>query len=274
MRLVGGISKLLGVAVACAAFLSATSSQARPNEAVVRGVRGTANYSGDRGANWKKLNVGMKLGQNSVIRTAPGSSVDLFLGDNGPVVRVTEDTTLGIDRLTVDQGAGNEKIIETQLDLRNGRILGNVKHLAAASKYEVKTPQGVAGIRGTRYDIRADGSVTVIDGQVVVVYIVNGQASTVTVNAGQTSTPPREAGGAPPVVQTPIEVIRADNQMIDQAGRGGEIATTEGVPTVILTVEPIKEHLNPGVEKIFQPELIAAARETPAESRILPIDFQ
>jgi len=272
MTLVGGI-KSFGLAVACAAFLSATSSEARMNEAVVRGVRGTANYSSDRGGNWKKLNVGMKLGQNSVIRTAPGSSVDLFLGDNGPVVRVTEDTTLGIDKLTVDQGAGSEKIIETQLDLRNGRILGNVKHLAAASKYEVKTPQGVAGIRGTRYDIRADGSVTVIDGQVVVVYIVNGQASTVTVNAGQTSTPPRVAGGTPPVVQTPVEVIRADNQMIDEAGRGGVIEGP-GTPTVVLTVEPIKEALNPGVEKTFQPELIAAAQETPAESRILPIDFQ
>src|ERR1041385_5128315 len=160
MRPVGGISKLLGIAVACAAFLSATSSQAamEQNQAVVRGVRGTANYSNDRGGNWRKLNVGMKLGQNSVIRTAPGSTVDLFLGDNGPVVRVTEDTTMGIDRLSSDS-VGGERIIETQLDLRNGRILGNVKHLAAASKYEVKTPQGVAGIRGTRYDIRADGSV-------------------------------------------------------------------------------------------------------------------
>src|ERR1043165_5826038 len=105
MTPVGGISKFLGIAIACAAFLSATNSQAamEQNQAVVRGVRGTANYSNGRGANWKKLNVGTRLGQNSVIRTAPGSIVDLFLGDNGPVVRVTEDTTLGIDRLSIDR---------------------------------------------------------------------------------------------------------------------------------------------------------------------------
>src|SRR5688500_18386565 len=111
MRSVGAISKLLGFAVGLAAFASMSSvgTQAAPqeNQAKVRAVRGSANFSTDRGANWKKLNVGANLNQNSVIRTAPGSYVDLFLGENGPVVRVTEDTTMGIDRLTIDK-AGSE----------------------------------------------------------------------------------------------------------------------------------------------------------------------
>ena len=194
MRPVGAVSGMLGLAVACAALLSASSTQAaaEPNKAVVRAVRGSANYSTDRGANWRTLRVGTGLTQNSVIRTAPGSSVDLFLDENGPTVRVTENTTLGIDRLTVDR-TGVENIIETELDLRNGRILGNVRRLAAASRYEVKTPQGVAGIRGTKYDISADGTVKVVEGQVVVVYIVNGTAVTATVNAGQVARPPVEA---------------------------------------------------------------------------------
>src|SRR5688572_29756004 len=196
MRPVGAVSRILGFAVAVAALLSAATAQAAPeqNKAVVRAVRGTANYSTDRGANWKALKVGTSLNQNSVIRTAPGSNVDLYMNENGPAVRVTENTTLGIDRLTIDR-TGVDNVIETQLDLRNGRILGNVRRLAAASKYEVKTPQGVAGIRGTRYDISADGTVRVIEGQVVVVYIVNGIASTATVNAGQMSRPPSQGGG-------------------------------------------------------------------------------
>ena len=103
MRPVGRLSRLLGMAVAVGVLVGITA-QAAPvqNKAVVTAVRGTANYSQDRGANWKKLNVGAQLSQNSVIRTAPGSIVDLYLGENGPVVRVTEDTTVGIDRLTVD----------------------------------------------------------------------------------------------------------------------------------------------------------------------------
>src|SRR5687768_3818620 len=210
MRPVGAVSRILGFAVAVAALLSAATAQAAPeqNKAIVRTVRGTANYSTDRGANWRALKVGTALTQNSVVRTAPGSMVDLFLGDNGPVVRVTEDTTLGIDRLTIDR-TGVDKVIETQLDLRNGRILGDVKRLAAASKYEVKTPHGVAGIRGTRYDISADGTVKVVEGQVVVVYIVNGVASTATVNEGQMARPPVQGGGQVEVVAIPPAELAA-----------------------------------------------------------------
>lgn len=244
MRPVGPISKLLGIAVACAAFLGATNAQAamEQNKAIVRGVRGSANYSSDRGANWKKLNVGANLMQGSVIRTAPGSTVDLYLGDNGPVVRVTEDTTVGLDRLMHDKAGSGTPVIETQLDLRNGRILGNVKKLAAASKYEVKTPQGVAGIRGTRYDIRADGTVTVIEGQVVVVYIVNGQPSTATVNAGQTSRPPTTAGGTVPVTVTPPGIVSEAQGHFRDIDKPPVVDQTP----VILTVTPIKDALQEG----------------------------
>jgi hypothetical protein len=274
MRPVGAISKLLGIAVACAAFLSATNAQAamEQNKAIVRGVRGSANYSSDRGANWKPLKVGTTLHQNSVVRTAPGATVDLFLGDNGPVVRVTEDTTMGIDRLTIDR-TGMDKVIETQLDLRNGRILGNVKKLAAASKYEVKTPQGVAGIRGTRYDIRADGTVTVIEGTVVVVYMVNNQASTATVNAGQTALPPTQAGGQVPVSATPGDVIRDVAREIQDATNiaihGGGTGPGQ---TTILTVVPINEQPQNGdrfktlpVEQQQSPTSPAAPVQTTGE---------
>lgn len=240
MRPVGALSKFLGFALAVVAFASTASLQAAPEQkqAVVRAVRGTANYSTDAGANWKKLSVGAKLNQNSTIRTAPGSSVDLFLGANGPVVRVTEATTMGIDKLTAEN-TGAETVIETQLDLRNGRILGNVKKLAAASKYEVKTPQGVCGIRGTRYDIRADGTVTVVEGTVIVVYVLGGQPQApVTVNQGQTVRPPTQQGQAPAVVAaTPAEIQDATqqvNQSTDNVNQGGG----GGPTTVVVVVEP------------------------------------
>jgi hypothetical protein len=247
MRPVGAISRIMGFAVAVAAFVGSSHVQAAAelNEAIVRGVRGTANYSTDRGSNWRDLKVGTKLKQNSVIRTAPGSVVDLFLSDNGPVVRVTENTTMGIDRLTIDS-SGVEKIIETQLDLRSGRILGNVKKLAAASKYEVKTPQGVAGIRGTRYDISADGRVSITEGDAVVVYVIGGRTSTANVRAGQTARPPTTAGGDPTLVAlTPAEVTTINNQ-INESGRAGRgVEPGEAQPT-ILTVNPILEQIQGG----------------------------
>jgi hypothetical protein len=246
MTPVGAVSRVLGFAVACAAFLSASTTQAAPeqNKAVVRAVRGTANYSTDRGANWKALKVGTGLNQNSVIRTAPGSTVDLYMNENGPAVRITENTTMGIDRLTIDR-TGVDNVVETQLDLRNGRILGNVRKLAAASKYEVKTPQGVAGIRGTRYDISADGTVRVIEGQVVVVYIVNGVASTATVNTGQMSRPPVQGGGQVDVVPIPPTVLQTITAEVPPAEPPGP-RTIDGEAPIVVTVEPVKDGLVEG----------------------------
>ncbi|MGV3774220.1 MAG: FecR family protein [Verrucomicrobiales bacterium] len=254
MRLFGRFSKFVGLTVAMAAFLFATAVEAKDNHAVVRRVSGSANYSTDNGASWKKLNTNSKLNPNSVVRTAPGSTVDLFLGDNGPLVRVTEDTTLGLDRLS-SEGTGVEKVIETELNLKNGRILGHVKKLAAASRYEVKTPVGVAGIRGTQYDISANGDVTVLEGTVIVVYILpNGQTTApVTVNAGQTVRAP--APGAQPVVAnaspSALAAIRTAMAGLGSAGSttGETTGSTTGttvIPDVRVEGDPVRER------KIFE----------------------
>lgn len=245
MRLFGRFSKITGLMAAIAAFMFATAVEAKDNYGTTRAVRGSANYSNDKGATWKKLTVGTRLNPNSVVRTAPASTVDVFLGDNGPVVRITEDTSLGFDKLS-SEGTGLEKVIETELDLRNGRILGNVKKLAAASRYEVKTPVGVAGIRGTEYDISANGDVTVVSGSVVVVYILPDGTTTVpvTVNAGQTVRAP--AAGAQPVV---VNASPAALQLIRESMPGvGTTGATTGattgstvIPEVVPTTDPVRE---------------------------------
>ncbi len=192
------------VALACSLMaISSEAAQMLVNKAVVRAARGTTQYKAGKGS-WKKISVGMIFNPNTAVQTGPDSSIDLFLNDNGPVVRVTASTELSLDKLDITD-TGVEKIINTQLDLRSGRILGNVKHLAEASKYEVKTPRGVAGIRGTDYDIRADGTVHVITGTVVMVYTTPSGPRPVTVNAGQTATAP--VGTAPPLVQQTTDPI-------------------------------------------------------------------
>jgi hypothetical protein len=194
-----------GYAVAlAAALLLSVSAEAKANKAVVRAIRGGAAEITTDGRSWKPAKVGQQLGENSAVKTDANAMVDLFLGDNGPVVRVTKDTTLGIDRLDVES-TGIEKVIETQLDLRSGKILGNVKKMAAASKYEVKTPMGVAGIRGTEYAISADGRVQVFSGTVVVVYIVNNiPQSPITLQGPSESMPPVADGQAPRVTQISV----------------------------------------------------------------------
>lgn len=189
------------VALAASVLLSATAqAETRHNRGVIRAIRGSgAQVSSNKGQSWQAAKVGQFLGANSVIKTSGDTTVDLFLGDNGPVVRVTPDTSMGIDKLDLDN-TGIEKVIETQLDLRSGRILGSVKKMAAASKYEVKTPVGVAGIRGTEYSIDARGRVTIVTGAAVVVYVINGNIlPPANVGAGQTITPPVNPNEQPQV---------------------------------------------------------------------------
>ena len=48
------------------------------------------------------------------------------------------------------------------LVLKHGRILGTVKKLSAASKYEIAIPGGVAGIKGTIFLLSSDGELSVL----------------------------------------------------------------------------------------------------------------
>jgi hypothetical protein len=154
---------------------------------VVRAIKGEAQYS--EGATWLPLKTGQTLGAGNAVRTANGANVDLFLDENGPLVRLMENTTLGIDKLNFEK-TGVDTVIETQLDLKSGRIFGVVKKLSASSKYEVKTPNGVAGIRGTQYQISATGEVQVLQGSVVVVNVrADGSVVTQVVNAGEMFVP-------------------------------------------------------------------------------------
>jgi hypothetical protein len=63
------------------------------------------------------------------------------------IVRVFQSTVVGVDKLTLER-TGVDEVSETQLDLRAGQIMFNVKKLSAQSRYEIKVPNGVAGIRG------------------------------------------------------------------------------------------------------------------------------
>jgi len=180
---------------------------------VVR-LKGSARFATDgniRGG--FPLKVGMVLKPGTKIQTAANSSVDLVLGDgdlaamptmgaavpaNPPptpqvyqpkveqnIVHLYENTVLVIDKLTsIDTGA--DTVTDTQLDLQAGHILGNVKKMSAASKYEVKIPNGVAGIRGTVYTLSADGVVKVLVGTVVIAWVgPDGTPMTQVVVGGQ-----------------------------------------------------------------------------------------
>lgn len=149
------------------------SALAGTGSARVDAVRaGAAHYSTD-GVTWNEVKKGVVLGPGATIKTDTLGVVDLYLGKNGPFVRVTPDTTLALTTLNVESGAG-ETIITTELGLRAGKIQGVVRKMSAASRYEVVTPVGVVGIRGTKYQVSARGEFSVLEGSGYVKYNAPG----------------------------------------------------------------------------------------------------
>lgn len=201
------------VALSIVLTLVAISAQAvQQGSARVIKLKGAARYSTGNNV-WLPVSEGIVLKPGSVVQTASESWVDILLSGEGTagvtpvvqsytykpgagggsaealqnVVRLRENTLLGIDRLAWEQ-TGSDTVSDTQLDLRSGRIFGSVKKSSAASRYEIKLPNGVAGIRGTIYELSANGVLTVYVGSVVVTYLnPSNPSETITkvVNAGQ-----------------------------------------------------------------------------------------
>ncbi len=202
MKLSPSASKWAAIAIICAGVIS----NLQADTAKVIRLKGAAQYSSGNKV-WRPLHVGDVLKPGTVIQTASESTVDIVLGneDETPaatpiirrfnytsqdaqqnIVRLRENTVLALDKVNFEQ-TGADVVTDIQLDLRSGRIFGNVKKLYAASRFEVKLPNGVAGIRGTLFDLSANGILTVFFGSVVISYYDNNNILvTKTVNAGWT----------------------------------------------------------------------------------------
>lgn len=210
------IANLFRGLVACGvalAMVSTVAAQGVQGVAKVIRIKGSARYTTGNNV-WQPLKVGSILRPGTVVQTSTdrGSFVDVVLGDGSAaipsmaavtpavarpdvsyyqpnaeqdIVRIYENSLLAIDKLTIIE-TGADVVSETQLDLRAGRIFGNVKKMSAASKYEVKIPNGVAGIRGTTYEISAEGVVRVLVGSVVIAYVgPDGTVVTQVIMGGQ-----------------------------------------------------------------------------------------
>jgi hypothetical protein len=246
------INSLVGCAIALALISTAAAQGAMEGAAKVIRVKGPARYTTGNNV-WQPVRVGDVLRSGTVIQTSTeeGSYVDLVLGDGNAavpqavtykpgvvdsmatstmgfrpsaeqnVVRIWANSAMGIDKLTATE-TGAETVTETQLDLKQGRITGNVKKMSAASKYEVKLPNGVAGVRGTLFDIQAIGIVKVYVGSMVVAWVdpKTQNVTTQTVMGGQSYDAPNNQ-------VSPLSAA----SMGELQELGGALLVTQGVVT-------------------------------------------
>ncbi len=204
-NLIKRATTLFAMAAAAIFALGFTTVTAAPSQgkATVVSVKGEVQYS--TGGAWQPLKAGMTLMSGSVIQTADGAEANLDLGPSG-VIKVESGSTVSIDKLTVEKTSA-ETITETQLDVRKGKIAGKVNKQSTASRYEVKTPTGVAGIRGTTFSVGADGTVSCSSGTVIAAYVdANGNVQTFEIPAGKKYVP---GTGVVPMSQAEIDALNA-----------------------------------------------------------------
>jgi hypothetical protein len=143
-------------------------------------------------------------------------------------------------------GSAREGDTETMLDLKAGTILGKVKKVAGNSTYEIKTPHGVAGIRGTDYQVTVtllpgglyQVTFTSLTGIVIVSAIVDGATVVRTLHDGESWTP-----GQGDVQPTPLNLISEYQSLIEQMET--QIVQT-GVPSITYDVTTVSAYPSGG----------------------------
>lgn len=131
---------------------------------LVRLIWGTAEYALD-GLTWHRLAIGHELRAGMSVRTAPGSQMDVFLGGNGPVIRICPESSVRFDELALPKIQGTN-IPTTRLTLIQGQLWGNVRRLPEGSTYQVQAPKAVLQIESGEYNVCECGRVVVSSGTV------------------------------------------------------------------------------------------------------------
>jgi hypothetical protein len=228
------------VLVGVSSLKSAEPGQIK-GKATVRTIKGAATYTKADGASGA-LKVNQELDPGDTVTTGPGSFVYLSVNGLSSAVRVAADTTLLLK--TMDRtGSYRQGTTDTSLDLKVGTIQGQVKKVAGDSNYEIQTPHGVAGIRGTDFQVEVvsngNGTYTVtftsLTGTVVASAVVNGQLQTKTLSGGESWT----VGGD--VVPVQIKLLDYELQLINEL-----ITIVYGGGTITVPIGPIQIRPQPG----------------------------
>jgi len=105
---------------------------------------------------WASAESGMVLSEGDILRTKKNAWALVNLDGDGETATVTvqENSQLLISKLTKDEEENSQ---ETLLDLGLGKILIEAEKLhSEKSKFEVKTPTSVVGVRGTTFAVEVE----------------------------------------------------------------------------------------------------------------------
>ncbi len=149
------IINLLGVVILLSLFVLIGSSEELKRAATVAGFSGEVMVKNPGRGSWAPAAIGDILNEGSFIKTGAGARAIVNVDDGRTaVVDVSEKSLVSFATLIQDSATGMKK---TLLDLSIGQVLIKAERLDTPdSKFEVKTPTSVVGVRGTKFSVKVD----------------------------------------------------------------------------------------------------------------------
>jgi len=143
---------ICGLALA-AALVTPAYAQGVNGKAVIKYVSGTATcINADKTTQPAKQGMQLDIGTTIQTGIKDNCYVDLAVNDSVGAVRIMPSSTVAIEKMVLVGGPQGDS--ETCINVKMGTVLGSVKKLSKASRFDIKaSPIGLAGIRGTDFGI-------------------------------------------------------------------------------------------------------------------------
>ncbi len=125
------------------------------DQGTVTTITGEAMYKKAEASDWTRLEQGMILSQGDAIKTRANSQVIMDLKGARKTAEITVRPNSEFVFKTF-QHDEETKEDETLLDVSMGAVLVKAEKLVGASKFEVKTPTSIVGIRGTTFEVKVE----------------------------------------------------------------------------------------------------------------------
>lgn len=122
------------------------------SQAKILEIKGEANFQKSGTTDWAKLESTTILQEGDSIKTGPDGMARLECMGNSKTAEllVRNDTEFKFTTFRYDEV---EKIDNTLLNIGVGSVLVKAEKLVGASRFELKTPTTIVGVRGTIFEV-------------------------------------------------------------------------------------------------------------------------
>ncbi len=136
------------------AVSSYTAAASEMDHAKVLGIKGEAKFMKAGTNDWKTLEPGMILSEGDSMKTGANSEATLELSGARKTAEIVvrKDSEFSFATFRHDEAAMTD---QTLLDVGTGGVLVKAEKLIGESKFQVKTPTSIVGIRGTIFEVYA-----------------------------------------------------------------------------------------------------------------------